>query len=424
MRWFAIGVAAVCLVGVAPVTPSRAADETFDPKTAKPIIDMMRESPDTIPLEPRDPGRDVRVLYRDCHDNPKRDPGPINIQRTLGGLAWQGIPTFFHAPVALCPEDLRAGKVDVAIMGASIDLTLGQRGTAYGPQAVRMGEVLGPWGSVLSAAHPVVGDIDFMQVLNVVDYGDAAIDPYSAERTVLSVHGMVKDILQAGAMPVIVGGDHSLMYPDVVAAAEFYGKGQVGVVHFDAHFDGVPLLFGHYLTNGAPVRRLIDEGWVNGRNFIQIGLNSIKPSGSDMAWMRKNQMRFHFTDEIDRNGWPALLARALAEARDGPKKIFVSIDIDVLDPTFAPGVGTPEPGGMTIRELFPILRGLGAQNDIVGIELVELNPLADQTYRTRLVAVRILRELLTGVAMNRKGITDPTYVAPDWKDNGVPLSTQ
>ena len=422
MRWFTIGLAAVFLVGVAPATPSRAADDAFDPKTAKPIIDMMRESPDTIPLEPRDAGRDVRVLYRDCHDNPKRDPGPINIQRTLGGLAWQGIPTFFHAPVALCPEDLRAGKVDVAIMGASIDLTLGQRGTAYGPQAVRMGEVLGPWGSILSGSHPVVGDIDFMQVLNVVDYGDAAIDPYSPERTVLSVNGMVKDILRSGAMPVIVGGDHSLMYPDVVAEAEIYGKGQVGVVHFDAHFDGVPLLFGHYLTNGAPVRRLIDEGWVNGRNFIQIGLNSIKPSGSDLDWMRKNQMRFHFTDEIDRNGWQALLTRALAEARDGPKKIFVSVDLDVLDPTFAPGVGTPEPGGMTIRELFPILRGLGAQNDIVGIEIVELNPLVDQTYRTRLVAVRILRELLTGVAMNRKGITDPTYVAPAWRDHGVPLS--
>lgn len=423
MRWIAVGLAGVVCAGSMSAAPSRAAEEPFDPKTAQTIIDMVRQSPDAIPLEPRDPGRDVRLLYRDCHDNPKRDPGPINIQRTLGGLAWQGIPTFFHAPVALCPEDLRAGKVDVAVMGASIDLTLGQRGTAYGPQAFRMGEVLGPWGNAFSVAHPVVGEIDFMNVLNVVDYGDAAIDPYSAERTVLSVHGMVKEILQAGAIPVVIGGDHSLMYPDIVAAAETYGKGQVGVIHFDAHFDGVPLLFGHYLTNGAPVRRLIDEGWVNGRNFIQIGLNALKPSGSDLEWMRRNQMRFHFVDEIDRDGWPALLKRALAEAHDGPKKIFISVDLDVLDPTFAPGVGTPEPGGMTIRELFPILRGLGAQNDIVGIEIVELNPLADQTYRTRLVAVRILRELLTGVAMNRKGITDPTYVAPAWRDHGVGLAT-
>src|SRR5205814_2848123 len=103
--------------------PSDAAED-FDPKTAEPLIDMMHGSPSGIPLDPRDPIKDVTTLYRDCRDNPKREPGPINIQKTLGGLAYQGIPTFFRAPVALCPEDLKSGCVDIAIMGASVDLSV------------------------------------------------------------------------------------------------------------------------------------------------------------------------------------------------------------------------------------------------------------------------------------------------------------
>jgi agmatinase len=414
---------ALALVGAlspfAVIVGSCDAAESFDPKTAEPLIDMMRENPNAIPLDPRDPTRDVTALSRDCHDNPKREAGPINIQKTLGGLAYQGIPTFFRAPVALCPEDLKAGGVDIAIMGAAVDLSLGQRGTAWGPQAVRTGEVAYPWGEVLPLAHPAVGDIDFMRVLKVVDYGDAPIDFLSPERSILSVHKMVKEIAEAGAIPVIVGGDHSLMYPDVVAVTDLYGKGNVGVVHFDAHFDGVPLLFGHYLSHGAPVRRLIDEAHVKGRNFVQIGLNSAKPGASDMEWMRKNEIRYHFMVEIDKKGWQTVFKEALAEALDGPKKIFISVDTDVLDPAWAPGMGTPEPGGMTIRELFPMLRALGVQNEVVGIDMVELNPLVDPTYRSKLVAVQILRELLTGIAMHRKGITDPAYLDPEWVDQGV-----
>lgn len=393
---------------------------TFDPKTAETILEMFRKSPDAIPLEPRDPSRNLLALFRDPNDNPKREPGPINIQKTVGGFYYQGIPTFFRAPVALGPEDLKAGKVDVAIMGASLDMSTSMRGCAWGPQAVRTGEVGGmAWGELVPLAHPTVGEIDFMQVLKVVDYGDAPIDNLSTERTILAVHKMVKEIAETGAIPVIVGGDHSLMYPDVVAVTDVYGKGKVGVVHFDAHFDGIPLMFGHYISHGAPVRRLIDEGHVKGKNFVQIGLNSSKPGAKDIAWMRKNQVRYHFMAEIDKKGWQAVLKQALAEALDGPEYLFITVDTDVLDPAWAPGMGTPEPGGMSIRELFPALRALGVQNKVVGIDLVEVNPLTDPTYRSKLVAVRILREMLTGIAMRRKGITDPRYDDPLWTDHGV-----
>ncbi len=391
--------------------------------TEKPIIDMIRESPDAIPLDPRDPTRDPRNLYRDPNDNPKREPGPINIQKTVGGMAFQGIPTFFRAPVALGPEDLKAGKVDVAIIGCSLDTGSGMRGTAYGPMTVRCAERVVPWGSgpAFGVGHPYVGDIDFMQILKVVDYGDAAIDILSPERSILGVHQIVKEVAETGAIPVVVGGDHSLMYPDVVAVTDVYGKGKVGVIHFDAHFDGIPLLFGHYLSHGAPVRRLIDEGHVNGKNFVQIGLNSAKPGLKDMKWMRANDIRFHFISEIDRDGAKAVMKKALAEALDGPEYIYISIDTDVLDPAWAPGMGTPEPGGMSIRELFPMIRAVGVQNKVVGVELVELNPLTDHTYRSGLVAIRTLREVLTGIAMRKKGITDVDYLDKMWTDHDVPL---
>ena len=191
---------------------------------------------------------------------------------------------------------------------------------------------------------------------------------------------MVKEIAETGAVPVVVGGDHSLMYPDVVAIAEVYGSENITVVHFDAHFDGIPLAFGHYLSHGAPVRRLIDEGHVKGENFIQIGLNSAKPGGDDMTWMRTNKIKYHFMGEIDKLGWKKVMDKVLAEIEDGPEYVYISIDTDVLDAAFAPGMGTPELGGMTIRELFPMLRATAIAKKVVGIELVEVNPVVDPTY--------------------------------------------
>ncbi len=392
--------------------------EEFDTRTEKPVMDLFRANPDSIPLEPRDPTRNLTELYRDCSKVEGRDPGPIDIQRTIGGTGKMGIPTFFRAPVALCPQDLKAGEVDIAIIGAPVDTSTGMRGTGFGPMAVRTGETTLPWGEILPLAHPTVGDIDFMQVLKVVDYGDAVVDNWSVERTAVAVHHLVKEVAETGAIPVVVGGDHSLMYADVVAVTDVHGKGKVAVVHWDAHFDGIPLLFGHYLTHGAMVRRLIDEGHVKGEHFIQIGLNSAKPGADDMAWMRRNGVKFRFMHEVDEKGWRKVTEEVLAELNDmGVTKVFLSLDTDVLDPAYAPGMGTPEPGGMTIRELFPMLRAVGIAADIVGMEMVEVNPLTDNTYRSKLVAVRALREMLTGVAMRKKGITDPFYVDPDWKQH-------
>ena len=183
---------------------SALAAEEFDPKTEKTLIEIFKENPNAIPLEPRDPTRDVRAFRRDPNDNPKREPGPINIQKTVGGTWFMGIPTFFRLPVALGPEDLKAGKVEVAFFGAAQDMSTGQRGTAFGPQAVRTGEIVGAWGQGIPSGHPVVGDVNWMQELVAVDYGDAPIDILSGERSVLPVYEMAKEIAETGAIPVTV----------------------------------------------------------------------------------------------------------------------------------------------------------------------------------------------------------------------------
>ena len=260
--------------------------------------------------------------------------------------------------------------------------------------------------------------VDAFEELTVCDYGDAGVDPENADRSVEPVRELVREVAETGAIPFIVGGDHSLLYANGMAMADVYGKGNVGVIHFDTHYDAASFGFGHHVTHGRPVRNLIEEGHVSGENFIQVGLRGYAPGGDDLAWMREQGMRYHFMAEVERHGWDHVMERALAEAREGADFLYISLDIDVIDPGFAPGTGTPEPGGLTPRELFPLLRRLCAEANVIGMEIVELNPLVDPTYLTPLVANRCGREMLTGVAMRKKGLTDPHYLAAETLDHG------
>ena len=345
-----------------------------------------------------------------------RPPGLIDLHRYPIALGPAGIATFLQRPVALTQADLRAADVDVALLGAPLDFSGGMRGAAYGPRALRSHDMYLPTVSA-GLPHAHVG-VDALQELVIADYGDAAVDFESTHRSIEPVRSLVREVAETGTLPFVIGGDHALMYPDVAALADVYGKGNVGVIHFDAHYDAGSFGLGHNLTHGTPIRRLIEQGHVPGRNFIQVGLRGYAPSGEDLAWMRDQGMRYHFMAEVERFGWDHVMERAIAEALDGPEFLYISLDIDVLDPAYAPGTGTPEPNGLTPRELFPLLRRLGAETKLVGAELVELNPLVDPTYVTPLVANRAVREILTGIAMRKTGLTDPHYLAPEALDHG------
>jgi len=376
-----------------------------------------------IPLDTGDPSYHAWEKLRDFSKDPKREPGPINIQKYDWGFSWFGIQTFFHLPVALTPEDLKAGKVEVAVLGAYTDMSGGMRGAAYGPNAFRNSEVYGGWG-VIDTPHLHVM-IDPFKELTVVDYGDAPIDMMSTERSVHAIRDFVRSAVEVEyepgkhVVPIIIGGDHSLMYPDVAALVDVYGKGNVGVIHFDAHYDAGKYGFGHLINHGMPVYRLIEEGLVPGENFIQVGLRGYYPDTEAFEWMKENNFRYHTMAEIERRGWDAVMEDVILEANSGPEYIFISFDIDVLDPAFVPGTGTPEPGGLTPREVFPIVRRLCAESNVVGFELVELNPIADPTYLSAMNANRIVRECLTGMAMRKKGITQKHYLSPLTVDHGA-----
>ena len=376
----------------------------------------MAELPTDFPeLNPDDPTIDVwRTPREDLQGD--RPPGLINVNRYPFALASHGIGTFLSRPIGLTPADLQAAEVDVAILGAGLDFSAGMRETGFGPRALRANDMYLP--NVASGLPHGHTRVDALAELVICDYGDAAVDFESAHRSIEPVRGLVREVAETGTVPFIIGGDHGLMYPDVAALADVYGKGKIGVVHFDAHYDAARFSLGHNLSHGTPVRRLIEQGHVSGSNFVQVGLRGYVPDDEDLAWMRDHGFRYHFMAEVEKHGWDHVMERAISEAAEGTDYLFISLDIDVLDPAYAPGTGTPEPNGLTPRELFPLLRRLGAETNVIGMELVELNPLVDPTYVTPLVANRCVREILTGVAMRKKGITEPHYLHPDAIDHG------
>ncbi len=355
---------------------------------------------------------DVWRIEYDRSDDPQREPGPIELNRYMvNPVAPGGIPTFMRWPVCLTVEDLRAGQVDVAVIGAPLDLSTGQRGTSFGPLALRTADRYIPGGpaaaGILTHAHVMIKPYE---VLKCVDYGDAGINPFDIEPSHDEIRKRVREIAETGAIPLVLGGDHSLMRPDGMAMADVYGKGKVGIIHFDAHYDAGSNHYGHTITHGTPVRNLIDNGFIKGENFVQVGLRGWVPTDEDAEWMRAQGIKSHYMAEIERDGFTKVMERAIAEAQAGTEYLFISFDIDSLDPAFAPGTGTPEPGGLTTREAFPIVRRLCAECNVVGMELVEVAPGHDPGYTTALNGLRIIQNAITGLAMRKLGLTEPWYL--------------
>ncbi|MEE8147302.1 MAG: agmatinase family protein, partial [Longimicrobiales bacterium] len=251
----------------------------------------------------------------------------------------------------------------------------------------------------------------------------APVDPFSTERSVHEIRRYVRDIasvkLKNGdhTIPIIIGGDHSLSYPNIAGVTDVYGKGNVGVIHFDAHYDAT-MMMGHLITHGAWVKRLIKEGFVPGKNYIQVALRGYYPDQESFEWMRDEGFRYHPMAEVERRGWEPVMEDIIKEANDGPEYVFVSFDIDALDPAYAAGTGTPEPGGLTPREAFPLVRRLCAESNVIGFDLVEYAPERDPSYVTGLNANRLVRQCLVGIAMRKKGLTEKHYLSPLTVDDG------
>jgi agmatinase len=302
-----------------------------------------------------------------------------------GHLTFGGVP--------LTQDAAQLKGVNVAIVGAPTDDLVSDRpGTRFAPRAIRAAGC--PPGPHLEAG------IDAFAELRIVDFGDAPVVPADAAVSHRAIEDTVGQVLDAGAIPIVLGGDHSIAEPDIRACAARHGP--LGLVHFDTHTDTGTVVFGVEVSHGTPMYRLVEAGHVDPRRYAQIGLRGYWPGEREFAWQAERGITSFFMHDVRDRGIRAVIEDALARVGQGPA--FLSVDVDVLDPAFAPGTGTPEPGGMTSVDLLWACRAVAAGVELAGAEVVEVIPTAvGSADVTALVAERIVREILTGIALRRRG---------------------
>ena len=309
--------------------------------------------------------------------------------------------TFLGIPRCDLADPTSYAGLDVVIVGAPIDSGTSYRsGAKFGPQAIRMGDYLSHDGQRPHLALRV----DALQELKIADAGDLLMPPGNLEDALAVLHDATEKISRAGAIAVVLGGDHSIASADVAGIASHRGKGKISMIHFDAHADTADLQMGALVGHGTPMRRLIDAGFVRGDRFLQLGLRGYWPDGETLDWMRDQGMRSYEMTEIHHRGLTAILDESFAILTDQCDGVFLSVDIDVVDPGMAPGTGTPEPGGMTSRELLEAVRRICLELPIVGIDVVEVAPPFDSADITAILANRVVLEALSAIAKRRSGV--------------------
>jgi agmatinase len=341
-------------------------------------------------------------------ENPPVDADPYHEFLEHDLPSYVGLPSFQKLPY-LDDLGLADRQPDVAIVGAPYDEGTSNRpGSRFGPNAIRASTYHS--GSVNSLQL----GIQPFEWLDVVDAGDAPVVPSRPDRAHEVIRRKVAAVLACGTLPIVLGGDHSITYPAASAVAESVAPRSMGIVHFDAHADTAATTWGSLRSHGTPMRRLIESGAVAGRNFVQVGLHGYWPPPETLEWMRANELRSHFMTEIEERGAEAVVADAIAEALDGPEVVYLSIDIDVIDPGMAPGTGTPEPGGMLTREVLRAIRQVVAAVELVGMDVVEVAPAYDVSDITAAAANRCVMEAISAMAARRResgGTPRPSWSA-------------
>ena len=317
--------------------------------------------------------------------------------------------TFLGVPECDLGELTSYTDADVVIVGAPFDGGTSYRaGARFGPQALRAACYLEHDGSRPSLAMRVDG----LKDLKVVDAGDVELYSGDAARSCADLEVEIEKIARTGAIPIVLGGDHTITWPDATGVARAHGWGRIAVIHFDAHADTGDITFGSLIGHGQPMRRLIESGAVRGDRFLQIGLRGYWPEPETLAWMAEQGMRSYEMTEIVTRGLNDCLTQAFEIAMDDCDGIFLSVDIDVCDPGHAPGTGTPEPGGLSARELLDAVRRICYELPVVGMDIVEVSPPFDHADITALLGNRVVLEALSAIARRRKDQRDGTTWDP------------
>lgn len=292
-----------------------------------------------------------------------------------------GLPTFMRLPVA------EPSQVDIAIIGVPFDLgTTNRAGTRHGPRELRN------QSSLMRRVHHVTGLSPYDRA-RVADCGDVIIDPFDLMRSLDIIAAHYEGVRAAGALPLTAGGDHLISLPILRGLAK---DGPVGLIQFDAHSDTYDTFFnGSRYTHGTPFRRAIEEGLVDPKRFVQIGLRGAISDAGNYDYARDMGVRIIFIEEFMARGIEDVMAEARAIVGAAPT--YVTFDIDGIDPSQAPGTGTPEIGGFSTREAQAMVRRLDGL-DIIGADLVEVAPPFDPSGLTALTGATIMFELLCVLA--------------------------
>ncbi len=307
------------------------------------------------------------------------DSGPDNL---LAMPRFAGITTFFRLPHQPSAEGL-----DVAIAGVPFDGGMtNKNGARHGPRQVREMS-----HAHIRPFHPTSERSPF-RICRAADLGDVPINPINQADSLARIEAFMARIVAAGAKPLSVGGDHLVSLPILRAVAR---ERPVGMVHFDAHSDTYDTVFDDPYDNGTPFRRAIEEGLLAPERTIQIGIRGSQYSADDLTFARQSGIRVVTIDEYFELGNQAVVALARRVVGDGP--VYLSFDVDALDPAYAPGTGAPEVGGYSVRDAQVMIRGLRGL-DVVGADMVEVAPPLDPLGGTARVGANILFELMDVLA--------------------------
>jgi agmatinase len=319
--------------------------------------------------------------------------------------------TFLGVPSADLSDPASLAGKDILIIGAPFDGGTSHRpGARFGPQAIRFTDYLPHDGS---RPHLALG-VDPLAELSVADAGDIEMPSGETEQSLRRLEMAVQAAAEAGAIPVILGGDHTVTFPDATGVARHLGWGRLSMIHFDAHADTGNTQFGSLYGHGTPMRRLIESGAVRGDRFLQMGLRGYWPEPETLDWMADQRMRSFEMTEIVARGLDECLTEAFAIALDDCDGVFLSVDVDVVDPGLAPGTGTPEPGGLSSRQLLDAVRRIAMELPVAGIDVVEVAPPYDHAEVTAFLGNRVVLEALSGIAWRRRAAAGRPQRDPRW----------
>lgn len=330
-----------------------------------------------------------------------------------------GVPSFLKLPQA-DRDELAEKEVDIGVLGAPLDTATTIRpGTRYGPRAIRAASTV---PSPPYQHFNIETGVDPFDTFKVADAGDATISPGDTRQSQKNIEAAVAEIAGEGATPIVLGGDHSISYPDIKGWAEANGYEDVGLIHFDCHADtGDDGLTGFEYDHGAWVKRVYDDGLVAGENYTLIGPRGFWPGPETYEEMREAGMKWYTSFEVGEMDLSAIVTDAVERATDGTDAVWVSFDVDVMEPAYCPGTGEPEPGGLRPREAISMVREVVKRldPDRFGFDVVEVAPQYDvsdtNSYNggvTSGFANRLVLEVMGSMALAERGVESGSPIKP------------